>query len=280
MIVDVKKLSYERCTNLKKVLAAVLLVALLCTGCASGLTVTTEQNDLLAEYTAGVLMKYSFENEWNTTKLNKAKKAQGKTSYTLGTITGVAAKTSGQTTTGSTAQSVGTKTDTTTTGTATTATTGATTAAGAAGTATASTDAMKVLADGLGLSAASITYSKYVVGDTYPTEQLALSVPATEGNKIVAIELNITNSTANQLTCNVSSSNLLLKLAVNSEAAVSQTMSMLKNDVLNMNGTKIDAGQSVTAIALFMVPTDKVSQISSLSLTVTGSGATGTKKLQ
>lgn len=257
----------------KKVLAVVLLVSMLCTGC-SGVKVTTEQNDLMAEYAAGVLLKYSYENEWNNTKLNKAKASQNKgsssynsassttTSSGLSSIPGVQAgvascQTAGQTTTQS-----------------------ATAAASSNGTGATATDAMKLIADAAGMSAATVSYSKYVVCDTYPQEELTLGVSAEEGKKIVAVEFNIANNTSNLMTSTMSNSSMTLKLAVNGEAAVTQTLTMLNYDVLNLNGSTIDPGQSKTAVAVFMIPTDKASQITGLTLTVTANGYTGNATLQ
>ena len=47
-------------------------MALSITGCGDKVTLTEEQNDLIAEYVAGVMLKHSYENEWNYQKLNIA----------------------------------------------------------------------------------------------------------------------------------------------------------------------------------------------------------------
>ena len=60
---------------MKKVITGLLV--LLCisalTGCGKDdVTLTNEDNDLVAEYIAGTLLKYSYENEWKYQKLNSA----------------------------------------------------------------------------------------------------------------------------------------------------------------------------------------------------------------
>ena len=55
------------------------LLVLLCmaalTGCGKNdISLTNEENDLVAEYIAGTLLKYSYDNEWKYQKLNTAQK--------------------------------------------------------------------------------------------------------------------------------------------------------------------------------------------------------------
>ena len=68
---------------MKKVITGLLV--LLCisalTGCGKDdVTSTNEDNDLVAEYIAGTLLKYSYENEWKYQKLNSAQNGGGTTS--------------------------------------------------------------------------------------------------------------------------------------------------------------------------------------------------------
>ena len=68
---------------MKKVITGLLV--LLCisalTGCGKDdVTLTNEDNDLVAEYIAGTLLKYSYDNEWKYQKLNSAQNGGGTTS--------------------------------------------------------------------------------------------------------------------------------------------------------------------------------------------------------
>ena len=84
---------------MKKVITGLLV--LLCisalTGCGKDdVTLTNEDNDLVAEYIAGTLLKYSYDNEWKYQKLNSAQNGGGtisssgiqKPSQTQSAITG------------------------------------------------------------------------------------------------------------------------------------------------------------------------------------------------
>ena len=54
------------------VILMVVLAAFGITGCGKDVTLTNEQNDLIAEYIAGTMLKYSYENEWKYAKLSIA----------------------------------------------------------------------------------------------------------------------------------------------------------------------------------------------------------------
>lgn len=43
------------------------------TGCGSNVTLNTEQNDMVSEYIAGVLLKHSYENQWEYENLLQQK---------------------------------------------------------------------------------------------------------------------------------------------------------------------------------------------------------------
>lgn len=54
-------------------LAALCMVGVFAlSGCGDNVTLTEEQNDMIAEYVAGSLLKHSYDNEWKYTKLNSS----------------------------------------------------------------------------------------------------------------------------------------------------------------------------------------------------------------
>ena len=266
---------------MKKIFALCIIVALLCTGCGSSVTVTTEQNDLIAQYVSGVLLKYSFEDEWQYTKLNKAKFGIGSsTSSTTKTSTNTTAPKANATNSATTSAN-STNIATTSANSANTATTSAnstnstTTNASAAAT---SSDPMAMVIEGLGLKGANISYTKYIVGSTYPQGDLILCVPASAGQKVVAIEFEISNPTATAIVCNTVTNKLGMKLLINNEAGISESYTILKNDLINMKNITINPGATYMAAAIFMVPDSKVSSISSLSISVAVNGGSAVSK--
>ncbi len=55
---------------MKKLIVCILscMMVFLLVGCDKQVTLNTEENDLIAEYIAGVMLKYSFSDKWNYEK--------------------------------------------------------------------------------------------------------------------------------------------------------------------------------------------------------------------
>ena len=254
--------------GLKRILALAMIVVVLCTGCAAGsnITLTTEQNDLIAEYAAGVMLKYSFENEWNYTKIRNSK--IGTSSSEKATIGSKGSASSVMSSTGSTTQ---TNHSTTETKSSSTETKSSGTISSTQPAAVAS-DPMKMLADGLGMSGATIKVSNYVTSASYPGGDLVLSVPATTGKKVVAVEFEIYNSTATPIICNTIKNNVVLKLTVNGTGDIYESFTILQNDLINLMNINIAPNGKYTAVAIFMVPEGAAANITSMSVSVSLNG--------
>jgi hypothetical protein len=139
---------------------------------------------------------------------------------------------------------------------------------------------MAMISEGLGISGAKISYTKYVVGDSYPEGDLVLSAHAGTGQKVIAIEFEISNPTATAIVCNTKSNKLTMKLLVNNASGVSESFTILKNDLINLNDVTINPSSTFTAVALFMVPDSAANNVSSLSLSVAvNNGNAVSKKL-
>ena len=153
------------------VLSAVCVFAL--AGCADDVTMDNEQNDIVAEYIAGTLLRHSYANEWKYSKLsNPTFNKSGQSTTTTGK----------NNTTGTTAANKQTTTAVGQTG--TTSTTGTTQAGIKAASIT----------EALGLSGVTVSYKKVSVGDRYPIDAYAVCVPADSGCKVVAVEFTIKNT--------------------------------------------------------------------------------------
>ena len=243
---------------------------LLCTGCGSSVTVTTEQNDLIAEYVSGVLLKYSFEDEWQYTKLKKAQK--GTSTSTSSTVKSSTNSTASKANSTNIATSSGNATNTATiSGNSTNSTI-------SNGSTSTTSDPMEMIIEGLGIKGAKITYTNYVVGAKYPQGDLVLCVPASTGQKVIAIEFEISNPTATAIVCNTASNKLGIKLLINNEAGISESVTILKNDLINLKNITINPGATYKAVALFMVPDSKANSISSLSISVAVNGGSAASK--
>jgi len=259
---------------LKRIFALSIIVVLLCTGCGSSVTVTPEQNDLISEYVSGVLLKYSFEDEWQYTKLKKAQNGTANsTKPTVNSATSTNATKANTTTSATLSANSANSTNNSATSSAN-ATNSTTSSVPTSTTA----DPMALIIEGLGLKGANISYMKYVVGATYPQGDLILSVPASTGQKVVALEFEISNPTATAIVCNTVSNKLTMNLLINNEAGIPETFTMLKNDLINLNKVTINPGSTYQAVAIFMVSDSKASDISSLSISVAANGGSAASK--
>jgi len=264
---------------LKKIVALSIIVVLLCTGCGSSVTVTTEQNDLIAEYVAGVLLKYSFEDEWQYSKIKKVQ--NGTSTSTTSTVKSSTNTTASKANATNVATTSGNSTISTTASgnSVSTATSGIKPTNSTTSSVSDSTsDPMAMIIEGLGLNGASISYMNYVIGATYPQENLVLCVPASNGQKVVAIEFEISNPTATAIVCNTVTNKLAMKLLINNEAGIPETYTILKNDLINLKNLTIKPGETYKAVAIFMVSDSKASSISSLSISVAINGASAAIK--
>lgn len=229
-------------------------------GCGDKVSLTNEQNDMIAEYVAGSLLKHSYDNEWNYTKLNSAQAAtKSSTKATASTGSGM-----GQTIATTAAG---------TTGSAASAATGATKS-------TAATKAASSISEALGLSGVDISYKDISIGDRYPTDAYAVCVPAQSGHKIVAVELTIKNTSGTTVKAVTKNSAVTMKLSLGG-STYSQYKSMLKNDICALDGVSIKPEESYTAAAIFQVPSESAVKTSDMKLEVlSGSQQIDSIKLQ
>lgn len=236
------------------------LLVLLCmaalTGCGKNdISLTNEENDLVAEYIAGTLLKYSYDNEWKYQKLNTAQK------------TGVTTTAGTNSSTQTPSQSQAGNSQKPTASSSSAASTATVSASGTAG--TTSTDLIGSLPSALGLSGVTVKYKDYVTGSSYPSDAY-ISVPAQQGYKVVAVELTLTNTSGQAVTLN-SSGNVTFKLEVGGTGVVNYA-SMLKNDITALKNVSLAAGASKDVVVLFQVKESDASSVAGSSMTATSSG--------
>lgn len=232
--------------------ACVLLCCISLAGCGKNdISLTTEQNDLVAEYIAGTLLKYSYENEWKYQKLNSAGN----------TYTGTGNKNTTQVTqqTTQTSQSQST-------------TQGATQSASSQGTTSspASENLLTGLPEALGLNGVTLTYKDYVTGSSYPADSYSVSVPAQSGCEVVAVELKITNTSGSDITLN-SSGSIAIKLTTGGKS-VNNSASLLKNDITALKNYKLSSGESKDVVIIFQVKESDANSIAGSVMSATSSG--------
>lgn len=233
-----------------------VLFMLTASGCGSDIDLSAKQEDQIAEYVAGTLLKHSYKEQWNYKKAKD--QISGVTANTAGSMPSQSTQNiqNGQNT-----QSTQNQTDN--------GMSGNNQAEGQNGqtSQTESSDPLgKISTDLLGGSGAAVSYKAYVVDTRYPTDQYAVCVPADAGCKVLAVEFTISNPTGADITLNSADSGLTSKLRLKA-GTVNQSKTILKNDISNLKDITVKAGGTYVAAAIYQVSDSAVGDLSGMNVT-------------
>lgn len=239
---------------MKKVAALCLtlfLVFALC-GCGDSIKLDNQENDMIAEYIAGVMLKYSAENISNYQNLKNEQETENSSQSSNQNQTGGNENATNSQNNGenqSSSQNNGGNGDTIY---------------------APVDDVMGTMAKNLGFEGMSVLYSKYFVGDSYSPDGL-FSVPANSGCKVFAFEFAIKNDTGSEAVVNTTSSSVKFKLDIGGNKII-QSSTLLLNDITNLKDVKIAAGASYNAVVIFQVPSSYEQEVSDMNVYVYSSG--------
>lgn len=226
---------------MKKVILIVSVFGcLMLSGCASAYSLTTEESDLIAEYAAGVLCKYSYKNKADYVELKNYLNAPKEQTTTR--------PSESEKTTDSPNENVeiiDPKDE---------------------DTANASQNAnVSSIAEVLGMENVEITCLGYDVVDSYPKDEFALSTTATEGHKLIVVQYNLMNLSSQSVLIHVNSG-VMVKAVINGNDSVNVYGTLLNNDILNMDGRELAPGETITGVFIFNVKEDLCNNIASLNV--------------
>lgn len=222
------------------------LVFALC-GCGNDIELDNQKNDMIAEYIAGVMLKYSADNISNYQELRNSEQETESSSqnHNQNQTGGQENATNGQNTGEHQSNSHDVIADHV-------------------------DDVMGAIAKDLGLEGMTVSYSKYTVGDSYSPDGL-FSVPSNSGCKVFAFEFVIKNETDSEVVMNTTSSSVRFKLDMGGNKIV-QSSTLLLNDMTNLKDVKIAAGDSYNAVIIFQVPSSYAQDVSDMNVYVYSSG--------
>lgn len=226
-------------------------LAVTMTGCGSkNYTLTTEQNDQIADYIANVMLERSYDNAW---KYRKAKNSLAMdNSLNNGSLNKPSANSNGSNTGNQNSNTNGTSN-------------------GVANGDAQSTDPLNTLGQKLELNGAKITYKTYEVGDRYPTGEYVICVPANPGCKILAVEFNIQNQSSDDIVVNSKESDISINLSLNGET-VKQETTILKNDISQLSDVTIKATETYKAVAIFQIKEEQSDNLSKMTAGIYAGG--------
>ncbi len=136
-------------------------------------------------------------------------------------------------------------------------------------------EAKLTIAQVVGAEGMDITCGSYMLCDSYPPSESDMSVEnmlfamrASAGNKLLVVNIHISNPTGNDMTLNtIAMTDLKCKLIINGEKKQNAYVSMLDNDFLLLDQV-IAAGESVDTVVVTEMPEEEANQIASVALTL------------
>lgn len=122
------------------------------------------------------------------------------------------------------------------------------------------------MTEAIAIPGLEFSYKDYSVSSTYKQGDY-FSLDAKEGNTYVILNVNITNTGSEAVTCDLLGKQPIFTLKINEEPGIKNEVSMLENDVSTYIGA-IEPGQTVAGILIFEAPAAAAENISSLQLTL------------
>lgn len=219
-----------------RIIIPVILLCLMLSGCANSVNLSSEQSDIVAEYAAGVLLKYSYDyksryKDLGNDIINEPETKEPETDPDTQPETTPAGN--DETTSGNDNNN---------------------------------TNNWNISKD-LGLGDLLVEYKDYVITQEYPDDSSAMfSFTAQEGYTFIVFNFNLTNKGTEDVLCNNSDDKSVIALNLNGNTYYNYA-NLMFNDITNLKDVTIKAGETQNGILVFMVPEDKVTEIKSIVLT-------------
>lgn len=226
-------------------LLAILVLSVTLTGC--GVELSDEENRVIAEYAADLLLKY--DRDYTSSLVEEEVPATEQTTQAPSTDS-----TTEEPSTQPPQESSSTESP------ASEDTTGSSDAAG-------EIDIGKIV----GLEGISITYNQCMFLDRYPSvdqDGAFIYLEADPGYQLVVIKFDIANITAQDIAVDLLNTDINYKLVYNQTKAASPMLTILMDD-LGTYESVVPAGNEQSAVLVFQISKDLISQIQSLDIRVT-----------
>lgn len=138
------------------------------------------------------------------------------------------------------------------------------------------------ISEALGLDGFTVMYKDYETHDIYPEEEsdeFVFSLQAQEGMKLIVLNFGITNDGAEKKPCNVIDSNASFRIIVNDSEVIQANKTILLNDLSSYND-EVEGYGMANAILVCEVAEADVANISKLDLRIKKDGITTTHRLR
>ena len=119
-----------------------------------------------------------------------------------------------------------------------------------------------------GIEGVTITYTGYEVKDTYPDttgEDLFFAMNASAGSKLLVFNFNVTNVVGQDLNLDMAAHDTKFKISINGESPKYILTTMLMNDLSSFIGT-IPAGASENLVLVSEIPEEESDSVQTVAL--------------
>lgn len=128
---------------------------------------------------------------------------------------------------------------------------------------------MASLMEALQVSGVEISVLGYTVEDRYPTEAYALSVEADAGHKFLVVEYDVWNSEDADVVMEIHPDDATIKAMINGTESIRSYKTILKSDLLNMNGMEFAPGEAKVGVLIFRISDEQAENITSVQVKAT-----------
>lgn len=128
------------------------------------------------------------------------------------------------------------------------------------------------LTEALAVPDVEFSYRDYSTVDSYKEGEY-FSMDASEGNVLMMLNVNMTNTGNKAVECNLLAKQIVFTLTLNEGAGIQNQTTMLTNDLSTYAGT-LDPGQTEAVILMFDVPQQMAENITSMQLSMQSNGKT------
>lgn len=138
------------------------------------------------------------------------------------------------------------------------------------------------MAEAMGLSGFDVTFKNYEVCDIYPEEEsedMFFSMQAAPGKDLLIAHFDVVNSSENDQLCNMVDSDVMFRLIVNDSERINEQMTILLNDLKQYQDTIAGFG-TVDTVLVFEIEEGAQENFTSLQLLVKDGDTENTYPLQ
>lgn len=252
-----------------KVLGLLAMSAVLLTGCVDSMPeLTAEQSDIIAEYAAGLLLKYSSNYDYKIASEEEvaaamaAKQEVPEPETEQETVTDMEQQTedeTGQGTPSSETQQTESETES-------------------------GTEQIQFVADldfaaELGIDDLIIRYQSFELCSSYPQNNSGFSVSAAQGKKLLVMHFDLEGLPEEDVDCNLFDYDIKMRVNVNNTASAAVLSTMIPNDLASYMDV-VKAGEIVDVVAVAEIDDMTEEEIQTLTLQTASNGRTCTVMLK